>query len=104
MVDDPSAVPELFPTKESQECERERLFAILEQLVRWENTTNERVLKPARREMLRSWRRACRDNANHPRARELFDPQRLPAFHDPFAGGGALPLEAQPAGDGGVRQ
>ena len=98
MVDDPSAVPDRFPTKESQERERERLFGILEQLVRWENTTNERVLEPARREILRSWRRACRDNANHPRARELFDPKRLPAFHDPFAGGGALPLEAQRLG------
>ena len=38
------------------------------------------------------------DNADHPRASELFDPQRLPAFHDPFAGGGALPLEAQRLG------
>ena len=38
------------------------------------------------------------DNADHPRAAELFDPERLPAFHDPFAGGGALPLEAQRLG------
>ena len=98
MVDDPSAVPERFPTREAQERERKRLFAILEQLVKWENTTNERVLESARREILRSWRRACRDNANHPRAAELFDPKRLPAFHDPFAGGGALPLEAQRLG------
>ena len=29
---------------------------------------------------------------------ELFDPEKLPAFHDPFAGGGALPLEAQRLG------
>ena len=28
----------------------------------------------------------------------LFDPEKLPAFHDPFAGGGALPLEAQRLG------
>ena len=40
----------------------------------------------------------CADNAAHPRAGELFDPERLPAFHDPFAGGGALPLEAQRLG------
>ena len=38
------------------------------------------------------------DHADHPRAAELFDPDKLPAFHDPFAGGGALPLEAQRLG------
>ena len=32
------------------------------------------------------------------RAREIFDRNRPPAFHDPFAGGGALPLEAQRLG------
>src|SRR5690606_19983769 len=31
-------------------------------------------------------------------AKELFDRHKLPAFHDPFAGGGALPLEAQRLG------
>jgi putative DNA methylase len=28
----------------------------------------------------------------------LFNPDKLPAFHDPFAGGGSLPLEAQRLG------
>src|SRR5262249_27758625 len=37
-------------------------------------------------------------NKDHPRAAELFNPDKLPAFHDPFAGGGALPLEAQRLG------
>ena len=78
--------------------ERERLFGILEELVRWENTTNEEVLARARAEIRRSWRRTCSENEDHPRAAELFDPDRLPAFHDPFAGGGALPLEAQRLG------
>lgn len=91
MVDDPSANPEQFPTREAQERERERLFGILERLVKWENTTNEHLLREARAEILRSWRRTCQDNASHPRATELFDSDRLPAFHDPFAGGGALP-------------
>ena len=45
-----------------------------------------------------SWRRACAENADHPRAAELFDRHTLPAFHDPFAGGGTLPLEAQRLG------
>ncbi len=98
MVDDPSSRPELFPTEEAQEQERERLFAIIEELVQWENTTNETVLQAARDEIWKSWRRICADHADHPRAAELFDPERLPAFHDPFAGGGALPLEAQRLG------
>ncbi len=98
MVVDPSEDPDRFPGEEAQTRERDRLFRILERLVRWENTTNEDLLAEARREILRSWRRACIDNSDHPRAEELFDPKRLPAFHDPFAGGGALPLEAQRLG------
>ena len=98
MVDDPSARPELFPTKEEQDEERERLFAILRELVLWKNTTNEEVLEAARAEIRESWRRTCEDHADHPRAAELFAPEKLPAFHDPFAGGGALPLEAQRLG------
>ena len=98
LVDDPSSRPDLFPTKEEQEQERKRLFAILRELVQWENTTNEELLEGAREEIRESWRRTCADNANHPRASELFDPERLPAFHDPFAGGGAIPLEAQRLG------
>ncbi len=66
--------------------------------MRWENTNNERVLEEARSEIWRSWGRACAENGDHPRARELFDSEKLPAFHDPFAGGGALPLEAQRLG------
>ena len=66
--------------------------------MKWENTTNEKVLERARTEIRKSWRRTCADNADHPRAAELFDPDKLPAFHDPFAGGGSLPLEAQRLG------
>lgn len=98
MVDDPSASPDLFPTEKAQEKERKRLFKIIEELVQWENTTNEEVLQRARDEIWQSWRRTCADNADHPRAKELFDRHKLPAFHDPFAGGGAIPLEAQRLG------
>ena len=98
MVDDPSGCPEEFPIEEDQKQERERLFRLIEELVRWENTTNEELLEQARAEIRRSWRRTCADNAGHPRAVELFHPDKLPAFHDPFAGGGALPLEAQRLG------
>ena len=94
------AIDEPRPTLEEviAEQERDRLFAIIEELVLWENTTNEEVLEPARREIWQSWRRACAENAAHPRAAEMFDRHTLPAFHDPFAGGGALPLEAQRLG------
>ena len=95
MVDDPSAYE---PDEAIAERERKRLFAILEDLVLWENTTNEAVLQRARDAIWQSWRRTCAANANHPRAEELFDPDKLPGFHDPFAGGGALPLEAQRLG------
>ena len=98
LVDDPSSRPELFPTKAEQDVERERLFGILRELVKWGNTTNEPLLEAAREEIRESWRRTCADNADHPRATDLFDPDRLPAFHDPFAGGGAIPLEAQRLG------
>lgn len=98
MVDDPSSCAEEFPTEEAQDAERQRLFRIIEDLVLWENTTNETVLEQARAELRRSWRRTCKDNADHAQAAELFNPDKLPGFHDPFAGGGALPLEAQRLG------
>ena len=80
MVDDPSARPDLFPTEGARKRERERLFRLLEELVKWENTTNEEVLERARREIRRSWARACADNADHPHAQDLFDQERLPAL------------------------
>ena len=55
-------------------------------------------MEQARLEIRKSWHRACTDNIDHPRADTLFNPDRLPTFHDPFAGGGALPLEAQRLG------
>ncbi|MBI2684018.1 MAG: DUF1156 domain-containing protein [Actinobacteria bacterium] len=98
MVDDPSSWPERFPTEEAQDAERQRIFRIIEELVKWENTTNEDVLEQARAEIRRSWRDTCEDNEDHPRAAELFNPEKLPGFHDPFCGGGSLPLEAQRLG------
>jgi putative DNA methylase len=96
------AVPEPGPEPTLADCaadiERQRLFRIIEELVKWENTTNETVLEKARAEIWQSWRRSCAANADHPRAKELFNRDKLPAFHDPFAGGGALPLEAQRLG------
>ena len=96
------AVPESGPAPTLDETladlERQRLFRIIEDLVQWENTTTESVLQQARDEIWQSWRRACAESVDYPRAKELFDRYKLPAFHDPFAGGGALPLEAQRLG------
>lgn len=80
LVDDPSSHPDKFPTHEDQEAERKRLFAIIEKLVKWENSTNEEVLEEARAEI----RKSCGGE--------------LPPVYDPFSGGGSIPLEAQRLG------
>ena len=80
LVDDPSSHPELFPTEEEQNKERQRLFGILEKLVVWENSNNQDVLNDAKAEIMKS------TNGNPP------------ALLDPFSGGGAIPLEAQRLG------
>lgn len=84
--------------KSEAERKREKLFQIIRDLVKWENTNNEEVLNRAREAIWESWRETCHLNRNHPQALELFNPDKLPAAHDPFAGGGAIPLEAQRLG------
>ncbi len=68
------------------------LFKLIEKLVLWVNTTNETVLNEARAEIRQSWQETCELNKDHPRAKEHFDPARMPGLHDPFAGGGSIPL------------
>ncbi len=86
LVDDPSAEgyrdPDgnLLETVGAQEAERQRLFGILERLVKWENSNNAEVLAEARAEIDRAF------------------PDGPPPILDPFAGGGAIPLEAQRLG------
>lgn len=80
LVDDPTAHPDRFPTQEAVEGERRRLFAIMEELVAWENSTNEEVLERARAEI----RNSCNGE--------------LPPVYDPFSGGCSIPLEAQRLG------
>ena len=80
LVDDPSEHPEEFPTEQEQEQERQRLFRLIEELVKWENSNNENVLQQARTEIHKS------TGGNSP-----------PVL-DPFAGGGSIPLEAQRLG------
>ena len=86
LVDDPSAEgyrdPDgnLLPDAEAQKAERQRLFDILKRLVKWENADNAEVLAEARAEIDRAF------------------PDGPPPILDPFAGGGAIPLEAQRLG------
>ena len=54
LVDDPSSRPEEFPSEVAQQRERERLFRIIEELVKWENVNNEQILEEARAEILKS--------------------------------------------------
>jgi putative DNA methylase len=84
--------------KKEAAIERKRLFKIIEELVFWENTTNYEVLEKARNEIRRSWKEICDLNSDHPDSAELFNPNVMPALHDAFAGGGAIPLEAQRLG------
>lgn len=80
LIDDPSSHPELFPTEEEQTKERQRLFGILEELVKLENSNNEAVLSSAKSEILKN------------------TGGKAIEFLDVFAGGGAIPLEAQRLG------
>jgi len=77
---------------------RKYLFDLISEFVKWDNTTNEDLLKRARKEIRDSWREVCALNKDHPEAATLFDPEKMPGLHDPFAGGGAIPLEAQRLG------
>ena len=81
MVDDPSEHPELWDTEELQQAERERLFGLIEELVKWENVNNTELLAKANAEM----------------GRWVME-EGLPAVLDPFAGGGSIPLSAQQLG------
>jgi putative DNA methylase len=80
LVDDPSAHPELFPTEIEQQVERDRLHRIISRLVAWENIHDEKLLREAHEEILKS-------TGGNP-----------PPILDPFAGGGSIPLEAQRLG------
>ncbi|MGV0041604.1 DUF1156 domain-containing protein [Mycobacterium colombiense] len=80
LVDDPSSRPDEFPTEELQRKERDRLHALIERLVVWENIRDATLLAEAHAEILKS------TNGNPP------------PILDPFAGGGTIPLEAQRLG------
>jgi putative DNA methylase len=80
LVDDPFSSPDKFPTIEDQVAERERLFELIKNLIKWENSNDPETLSAAITEIQKS----CGEVALE--------------FLDPFAGGGAIPLEAQRLG------
>jgi putative DNA methylase len=80
VVDDPSSHPERFPTEETQNVERERLFDIVRQLMQKKLHERPDVYAKAREEMLK------------------HTDGKLPPVLDPFAGGGSIPLEAARSG------
>lgn len=93
--DNPNPTPQQIGMYWNQ---RKKLFRIMKDLVKWENSDDPRILKEACEEIRKSWRETCEANWNHPEAATLFNPEVLPAGHDPFAGGGAIPLEMQRLG------
>jgi putative DNA methylase len=80
IVDDPSSRADLYPTIEEQDAERERLFSMIRRMVKWESSSDERLLSEVREEIMRAT-----DGAP-------------PVVADPFCGGGSIPLEAQRLG------
>ncbi len=80
VVDDPAEHPEVWPTEDAQNAERERLFGILRLMMGKKLHEAPDVYAAAHAEMLRH----CDG--------------RLPAVFDPFAGGGSIPLEANRLG------
>jgi putative DNA methylase len=98
LVDDPGND---LPEKEA-EIERKRLFGIIEELVLWENSNDERVLHAARTEIARSTARTAGVNLpagdlTPAQVREALEKYAPPVL-DPFCGGGSIPLEAQRLG------
>jgi putative DNA methylase len=99
LVDDPSAWPERFPTEEAQGVERLRIFAIIEELVKWENSNDERVINAAKAEIARSLAWARGEKApSKPDQVQAYLTEHAPPVYDPFCGGGSIPLEAQRLG------
>lgn len=80
LIEDPSSNTNMFPTEEEQNNERMRLFKILEGLVEWKNSNDAEILAAAKKELSKQY------------------PEGLPQLLDPFAGGGAIPLEGQRLG------
>jgi putative DNA methylase len=80
LVDDPASRPDLFPTEQAQDDERDRLVGLVGRLCGWEATSDRALMEQVRSEVARS----CGPD--------------VPVVWDPFAGGGSIPLEGQRLG------
>ncbi len=101
LVDDPSSWPDRFPTEEEQDTERRRLHKVIERLVPWEASNDERILNEARWEIARSvaWGLGEEPPPQGDTAAILdYLQTKAPPVYDPFCGGGSIPLEAQRLG------
>lgn len=101
LVDDPSAWPDRFPTEEDQDRERRRLHKVIEDMVPWEASNNERILNAARWEIARSVAWGLGEEpppADDAAAILDYLQTKAPPVYDPFSGGGSIPLEAQRLG------
>ena len=111
LVDDPSGWPDRFPSVHEQDQERKRLFAIISELVVWKNSNRQSVLGAAQREIAISHARSREaegvaseqeveilSGAGDPSLVREYLATSVPPIHDPFAGGGSIPLEAQRLG------
>jgi len=96
MVNDPGGERGWYSgkSKEQADVEREALFDIIRELVKWENNNNEALLDRANEEIRKSWKETCSLN----KGMDGFKEEETPEFLDPFAGGGTLPLEAKRLG------
>lgn len=81
LVDDPSSRPDLYRGEEEQKAARQELFDLIEEMVPWEATRDERIMRKVREKIAES-------HGEGP----------LPPVLDPFAGGGTIPLEAHRLG------
>ncbi|WP_319055211.1 DUF1156 domain-containing protein [Streptomyces europaeiscabiei] len=81
LVDDPSSRPDLYKGEEEQKAARQELFDLIEEMVPWEATRDERIMRKVREKIAES-------HGDGP----------LPPVLDPFAGGGTIPLEAHRLG------
>lgn len=101
LVDDPSAWPDRFPTEEAQDAERRRLHKVIEAMVPWEASNDERILNEARWEIAQSvaWGLG-EEPPPKDDGKAILDylQTKAPPVYDPFSGGGSIPLEAQRLG------
>ncbi|MCA3160410.1 MAG: DUF1156 domain-containing protein [Burkholderiales bacterium] len=101
LVDDPSAWPDRFPTEAAQDAERRRLHKVIEAMVPWEASNDERILDEARWEIARSvaWGLG-EEPPSKDDGKAILDylQTKAPPVYDPFSGGGSIPLEAQRLG------